>query len=370
LRLVITFPHSLSAPGGGTYDCVQLARHLGRAGVEVVLLEVPNLGPSRFPRPRVPEDDSSRELAAELRKDSVEVISLAPHPAHYLLDGIPVRRAVKALLSERRIDAVLGWFSEILFLPGTLRSHRVVFAMVATASYALTFRIGGLISRPVRRLRNELFFARPLRQADVVFARSSFTRGEIVERCGVDPNKVRVVHPGVDPLFARARRSFSPQVSRLLFFGTLAAEKGLFDALEALGQVARRGQNDWTLRIAGWGNEERVRAVARQHGIGERIEIVGRLDHEELLRELEWAQLVASEVAAVPEVVEKGVTGWLVPPGRVDQLADSIVDSLQDPEKTYRTGLAGRDRMTRMFTWERAAEATRAGLEEAIARRR
>jgi len=34
----------------------------------------------------------------------------------------------------------------------------------------------------------------------------------------------------------------------------------------------------------------------------------------------------------VPEVV-KNVTGWLVPPYRVDKLAEAIIEAMQDPQK-------------------------------------
>ena len=378
MRLAITFPHSLAAPGGGTNDCLDLARHLSRAGAEVVLLPVASLGPTRFPRPRPPAEYSGREEAADLAEEGIEVIPVDRHPAHYLLDGLPIKRAVQERLDRRPVDALIGWWNETFFLPRLLRARGVVFAMIATASYAPSFRPDGGPPRLDRRLRNRLFFAGPLRRADLVFARSAFVRREVIELCGVDRARVQVVYPGIDPRLADVPRSFSSPVARLLFFGSFAREKGVFDALEALGRVAAAGRRDWTLRIAGWGDEERVRAAAREEGILERVEFLGPLDASGVARALEWAQLavlpshaesfglanaeaqaagvpvLAYDVAAVPEVVEQDVTGWLVPLARVDRLADAITAALDDPEGRsipsigLRCALQGRSTSARM----------------------
>ena len=46
--------------------------------------------------------------------------------------------------------------------------------------------------------------------------------------------------------------------------------------------------------------------------------------------------VVAYDVAAVPEVVEKGVSGWLAPLGSIDGLAAAIAEAMDDPARTRR----------------------------------
>jgi hypothetical protein len=96
VRVALTFPHSLGAPGGGTRDCVELARHLARAGAEVVVVPVQSLGPTHFPRPRL-DPSVGREQGAELEAAGIEVHPVEPHPAHYLFDGRPVRRTIERI---------------------------------------------------------------------------------------------------------------------------------------------------------------------------------------------------------------------------------------------------------------------------------
>jgi glycosyltransferase involved in cell wall biosynthesis len=387
MRVAMTFPHSLGAPGGGTQDCSELARNLARAGAEVTLFAVGSLGPTRFPRPRLPASWAGAELAESLRRDGVTVVSLERQPLHHLLDGLRVKRALAGLLEQGPLDAVLGYWSETCFLRALARERGVVFAMNAAASHTPLFRPEGRPAAWPRRLRNEVFLARPLRQADVVFARSEFTRREVIELAGVDPAKVEVVHLGVDPSFFGVQRVENGPIRRLFFFGNLVAEKGLFDALAALQKLGPDA--DWRLRIAGWGDRERVEQAAREHGIEGRIELLGRLDRPALQRELAEAQVavlpshtesfglanaeaqaaglpvVAYDVAAVPEVIEDGKTGWLVPLKDLDGLARAIREAMHDPRRTFQLGLAGRERMKSQFSWEQAARKTLDGLAAA-----
>jgi glycosyltransferase involved in cell wall biosynthesis len=180
----------------------------------------------------------------------------------------------------------------------------------------------------------------------------------------------------------------------VLYFGRLTHEKGIFDALSALGRLSASAAGDWRLRVAGWGDAQAVRARARELGLEQRIDFLGPLSRGELAGELASAQLallpswsesfglanaeaqaagvavVAYAAGAVPEVVLDGETGWLAPPRDVPALAAALASALADPAERARRGAAGRARVLERFTWESAARATLAGLEEAVLARR
>ena len=58
---------------------------------------------------------------------------------------------------------------------------------------------------------------------------------------------------------------------------------------------------------------------------------------------------------AMPEIIDDGNTGWLVPDGSVDELARVLVEALQNPAECARRGTLGRQRSLGRFTWERVA---------------
>ncbi|MEO8089784.1 MAG: glycosyltransferase family 4 protein [Gemmatimonadales bacterium] len=66
--------------------------------------------------------------------------------------------------------------------------------------------------------------------------------------------------------------------------------------------------------------------------------------------------VVASDAGGLPEVVENGVTGLVVPRGDSTALAQAIGSLLADPERRRAMGQAGRARALEMFDWDRSAE--------------
>lgn len=68
------------------------------------------------------------------------------------------------------------------------------------------------------------------------------------------------------------------------------------------------------------------------------------------------APVVATDAGGLPEVVEDGVTGFVVPKGNATALAGAIDRLLGDPALRARMGKAGRERAVARFDWMRAAE--------------
>jgi glycosyltransferase involved in cell wall biosynthesis len=220
----------------------------------------------------------------------------------------------------------------------------------------------------------------------MVFAPSQFTRDELCSLIRLD--RVSVARWGVDKRFTSIRQTTRSGPFRLLFFGSLAPLKGVFDALRALGQVRCAGVTDWTFRIAGWGYEPELRAACDAHGIARQCVFLGRLDQDQLVSELEWAQaavlpshaesfglsiaeaqgaglpVISYRVGAVPEVVADGITGWLVPQGDVALLAEAITRVIQNPAVARRAGQAAQKRVKALFTWEATALKIAETMEE------
>jgi glycosyltransferase involved in cell wall biosynthesis len=66
--------------------------------------------------------------------------------------------------------------------------------------------------------------------------------------------------------------------------------------------------------------------------------------------------VVATDAGGLPEVVEHGVTGLIVPRGDSAALAEAIGSLLADPARSAEMGRAGRQRALRLFDWDRSAE--------------
>ena len=386
MRVVFTFPFCLGSSGGGPLHCEQLASHMRAQGCDVTIL--PIAAPWGKWGARKETAISSRET--RLREKCVEVIRVRPHPFHYALDSLELRKQIKTVASRESIDAVLSWWTEAAFLPGFLRRLGIFFAMMAAGSYTdrITFR-------PTRLqiLMDSFLLWRPLRKADVIYANSKFTRREVATIAGAAEDRIQVTYCGIEPSFREVPRVYSGVPKRFIYFGHMTGPKGLGHTLDALGRLKRSGVNDWTLRIAGWGVEDRVRRTAEVYGIADQIEILGPVSRAQLMTELEWAQLailpsqvdsfglvtaeaqaaglpvIGYDVGGIPEVVDSGNTGWLVPLGRVDLIADAIAEAINNPEETFKRGIAGR-KVTERFSWDRVASAILTNIDAQLSRLR
>jgi len=76
--------------------------------------------------------------------------------------------------------------------------------------------------------------------------------------------------------------------------------------------------------------------------------------------------VVATQCGALPEVVQDGVTGFLVPPGNANALWEKIRFLLDRPERASAMGSAGRERVLREFTWDRVVGRCLKAYREAL----
>ena len=76
--------------------------------------------------------------------------------------------------------------------------------------------------------------------------------------------------------------------------------------------------------------------------------------------------IVASAVSGIPEVVEDGETGWLVPPEDPAALARALERVLTDPAEARRRGEAGRRRAAERYRPAVAVERWRAAIERGL----
>ncbi len=79
------------------------------------------------------------------------------------------------------------------------------------------------------------------------------------------------------------------------------------------------------------------------------------------------APVVASRVGGLPEVVEHGVSGYLFPPGSVEEMAEAGLRILDDPEERARLSRAGRRIAEERFSSDRVVSRYEAYYERVLA---
>ena len=377
LALGLGFPFSLGIGGGGTTHCVELARHLARAGTDVTVYSVQATGLTRFPRPAVPPERSGADTVEALRAEGVRVVAVDPHPLTWRLDGRVLARAILADLPQRRLDAALAFSHEMAFLPAALGRRDVMFCGIAAASYRLWLGRANRLPAALNRALDQRFLGRPFRESRVVFANSRSTAEELVELFSVRPDRIVVNPPGVDETLAEVPPPPVEGPPRILFWGRWLKTKGIFDLLQALQPLV--GRLDFRLSIGGTGNRSGLQSEIGKAGLTDRADILGELDRARLAEALAQAHLVllpshaesfglavaeaqmagravvAYAAGSVPELITSGETGWLAPLGDVEALSRAVEAALSDPKRCREVGRRAQEAARDRYRWSLTA---------------
>lgn len=224
--------------------------------------------------------------------------------------------------------------------------------------------------------------------ADVVSELCRYVPSHRVVRIGngVDPEAFRRLMPS-----ERAKQELGLPAKPLLgFVGRLTREKGVHDVLYA-AQALRHERCDFQLLIIGDGEERQaLEQQAQALGIASAVTFTGtRADMPLLYSALDvfvlpsyqegfpmsvleamacGVPVIATRVGDVPEIVEQGATGLLVPPGDRSALQAAIAQLLTDAQKRHDLGAAGHRRLCERFTSNAMARRYRALYEEVLNR--
>ncbi len=216
---------------------------------------------------------------------------------------------------------------------------------------------------------------------------------------GITRTYVRVVHDGVQEESMPMGEEPSPRSYPLIgLVGRLSSWKGQHIFLEAAAVVVQafpsaRFQIIGSAMFGEEAYEAEVRALTERLGLSECVEFTGfRRDVPALIQNLDilvhastigepfgqvvvegmvaGKPVVATDGGGVPEIVEEGVTGLLVPMGSSGAMAEAIVRLLSDPEQAAAMGAAGRKRVLEHFTIELTSQRVQEVYAQVVANSR
>jgi starch synthase len=224
------------------------------------------------------------------------------------------------------------------------------------------------------------------RNARAVFGMSRWVCEAIVNDYGCDPALVIPVGAGANSFVPEpGGKSYGRRIA--LFVGNKYELKGVPTLLDAWAIVRERLPEallwivgvdrprrlrtplhsvEWFGYVADRRRLEQLYADASLFVLPTQFEAYGHVVVEAMGNAL---PCVTTNVGALPELVEPGVTGELVPPGDPKALAEALIALLEDPEQAERLGRAGHAKVAEQLTWKAVAERMAPYLEAAGARR-
>lgn len=203
-----------------------------------------------------------------------------------------------------------------------------------------------------------------------------------------DAGRIALIYHGLDlgrfpaPPVHEARDGSDPaEPVRILGVGRAVEKKGFDDLVEALARLPAR--LNWRFTHIGGGERlAALKAQAARLGLDERVEWRGSLPQGEVIEALRAADLfvlpsrpggdgdrdglpnvimeaatqalaiVSTDFAGVPEFIDHGTSGVLVPPRDVGALAGALAALIEDPDRRTRLGAAAYQRLRTGFSFE------------------
>lgn len=219
--------------------------------------------------------------------------------------------------------------------------------------------------------------------AAFLFPRSEWLRRSMIEDYGCDPARVIRVGGGANFVAESIdEKRYDGQIA--LFVGGSFRRKGGFDLLRAWRIVQRR-LPDAQLWIVG---PERERKFAEAHP---GVRWFGHISDRAALAELfakaslfvlpslfePWGHVfleamgqglpcIGTDHCAMPEIIQHGETGLLVPPSEPEPLAEALAALLLDPQQAERMGRLAYAQMQHGYTWDDVVDRMAPYIERAV----
>jgi glycosyltransferase involved in cell wall biosynthesis len=235
--------------------------------------------------------------------------------------------------------------------------------------------------------KNRLMLDKKVEAAAFVAAISSYNREMIVQECGERVrHKVHVIHCGIDPaVFLPEPKPASAVPVQIVCVGSLIEVKGHQYLIEACASLRDRGI-PFRCHLIGEGALRRqLETQISKFGLNHHIKLHGGLPRDkvaQMFRNADVAALtsvqtksgkregipvvlmeamacelpvVASDISGIPELVESGETGFLVPPRDSAAIAQALETLASNKEMRRLMGKAGRTKVLREFNLQHNA---------------
>ena len=305
--------------------------------------------------------------------------------------SLRARAQVQAVLRAERLDA-LFFHTQVtaIFAQRLMDRIPTVVSMDATPlnfdSIGIPYDHRPSALRPIESLKNALN-RRTFQHARRLITWHEWGKHSLIEDYGIDPAKVHVIPPGIDLDrwdFPRQRRDGRV---RLLFVGGDFRRKGGDTLLTAYRDLMADCELDIVTREEV--NLDGLTHVRVHRNIGPNAADLMALysaadvfvfptcaDTLPLVVMEAMASglpVVTTNVGALAEEVDDGVTGYLIRPGNVDALAAATLRLVRDPELRLKMGAAARERAHRKFNgstnYPRILDVCKRSIEEDRQRR-
>lgn len=374
----VTFEYPPFIIGGAGVYALKVTHELAKLG-HFINVFVPNI-------PGIEYENDLENIVF----NKVEINNKLPFTALQFWLNLPVE--VKKIESECKFDiihfnGISYWFLKrrISKAPHIVTIHHLV-------KDSITSNKSGVVSR-IKNISGENSFFIPfvekkcIKSPDKIIAVSNYTKNQVINTYDTDPNNICTIYNGIDLYgydfseeeILKTKKQFNlDNATTLLFVGRVNdPRKGLSFLLYSLRQVLNNFNVN--LIIVGKGDQTEARKLSEFLGISNNVLFTGFVNENDLKKyyslcdiyvcpsKLEGFGLtileamaaskpiVATNVGAIPEIIENRVNGILVESENIDHMTNAICTFIQNINFAKDIGKFNERQVVQKFSWNKCA---------------
>jgi alpha-maltose-1-phosphate synthase len=383
-----------------------VCRELHALGHEVCLLAVANNRLWRsddlltYRAVQVPMDRGALQMIERGTRRSQSVLHL---PYLHFFDSMRFASACwQELSSCDLLYERMGWMG----FGGAIAARRSGQPLIleVNGDHLTEYEMLGIAPHGVQRVASLQLMRWATQQAAGVVASGEGWRRRFLQRWPVDPSRVSVVENGSEVVQLLARSDLANFIDeagaadpsnspvRLVYVGAFEPWHGILVLINALAMVIGRGRKIHLDLIGDGSARPAIELLITEHNLAPHVTLHGLLGIEQAAAILGRSQIglspycgrveysglklldykaaglatVASGENGEPAVLQHGITGWIVPPCDVEQLADAIAALSADAALRTCIGRAARIDAESEHSWRHTAQQLLAIFERVV----
>jgi glycogen(starch) synthase len=285
----------------------------------------------------------------------------------------PTLFRLRRIVKDNNIDIVAVHF------PGPWAMHFLFLRMFFSVPYVVCIHGSDIHQNLLEHWSTRIGIGVVMRRADCLISCSQDLLSIALRLIGSKPRNTRVIYYGLDRAWGGEAGAAVTSPSYIISQGLPLDVKGGDVTVGAFATIAC-DYPDVHLKIIGPGDQSELSALIAQFGLGHQVDLIGLVPLTDIptlfqhslfgviasrreglpLAAMELQSLgrpvIATSVGGLPEFIDHGVTGFLVPAGSTKSLADKMRILLDDEPLRSRMGDAGRLKVRNEFQITRTVD--------------
>ena len=247
------------------------------------------------------------------------------------------------------------------FYISKLFSKRVIYHIHGAEYHLFIEESGNFVRRQIKRV---------ITQSDKVIVLSNWWK-DYFSTLFPNADIIRIYNP-ISLVESNSIENNPPKV-KFLFLGHISQRKGCFELIEVAKKLKEKKTSDFLIQIGGNGETQNLQKLINENKLASNVEFLGWVSGEEKIKLLQESHVyilpsyneglpvsileamsyglpvISTKVGGIPEMIENSISGFIINPGDMEGLQDSMDFFIRNRMEISKMGYSSRKIVEKKF---------------------